>query len=133
MVVQQLSSDQLRQLTSSQAAAFGIIGSQNTQSPPPLPQEQQLTNSTNLSTNSTIENVVPSSANSTVDAGKNQTDTSEDDAEMEMFKRDLISDESDVGAAFVAEAMEVKPGKRGTDPVDLRKKRRMKFRTGGVQ
>ena len=135
MVVQQLSSYQLRQLTSGQAAAFGVIGSQNTQ-PLPLPpqdQQQQSTNSTNVSTNSTSEKVVPPSSNSTVDAGKNLTDTSQDDLQMEMFKRGLISDGDDVVATFVAEAMEAQLGKRGMDPVDLKKKRRFKFRAANFR
>ena len=75
---------------------------------------------------STSENVIPPSSNSTVDAGRNLTDTGPDDPQMEI-KRDLSSDESDVVATFVAEAMEAQLGKRGMDSVDLRKKGRFKF------
>ena len=104
------------------------MGSQHTQRlPPPSQEQQQLPpNSTNASTNSTSENVIPPSSNSTVDAGKNLTDTGPDDPQMEI-KRDLSSDESDVVATFVAEAMEAQLGKRGMDSVDLRKKGRFKF------
>ena len=135
-MVQQLSTVQLRQLTSSQAAAFGIISSQNTQFQPPPPQQeqqqQQLTNATNINTNST-ENVVPPAANSTAEVQQNQTDTSPDDPEMEMFKRDLAAGESEVVSTFVAEAMEAQLGKRDADPQDLRKKRKLKLRRGSFQ
>ena len=52
---------------------------------------------------------------------------------MEIFKRDLSSDKSNVMVTFVAEAMEAQLGKCGIDSVDLRKKGRFKFRAASFR